>query len=76
MKNSVAFLASLAALCGVAFTSPALAERPLTRCLGHPWRPGNNVTVGYEKFKQLVEEKSGRKSGYRYSPIPSWEATA
>ena len=23
--------------------------------------PGNNVTVGYEKFKQLVEEKSHRK---------------
>ena len=61
MKNSVAFLAASAALCGVAFTSPALAERPLTLRLGHPMAPGNNVTVGYEKFKQLVEEKSGRK---------------
>ena len=27
--------------------------------LAHPMAPGNNVTLGYEKFKELVEEKSG-----------------
>ena len=26
--------------------------------LGHPMAPGNNVTLGYEKFKELVEAKS------------------
>lgn len=29
--------------------------------LGHPMAPGNNVTVGYEKFKELVEQKSNGK---------------
>lgn len=26
--------------------------------IGHPMAPGNNVTVGYEKFKEIVEAKS------------------
>ena len=26
--------------------------------LAHPMAPGNNVTIGYEKFKELVEKKS------------------
>ena len=26
--------------------------------LGHPMAPGNNVTLGYEKFKEIVEAKS------------------
>lgn len=39
----------------------ALAEKPLTLRIGHPMAPGNNVTVGYEKFKELVEQKSGKK---------------
>lgn len=29
--------------------------------LAHPMAPGNNVTIGYEKFKELVEEKSKGK---------------
>ena len=29
--------------------------------LGHPMAPGNNVTIGYEKLKELVEERSGGK---------------
>jgi tripartite ATP-independent transporter DctP family solute receptor len=29
--------------------------------IGHPMAPGNNVTLGYEKFKELVERKSGGK---------------
>jgi len=29
--------------------------------LAHPMAPGNNVTLGYEKFKELVEEKSDGK---------------
>ncbi len=41
--------------------SSALAERPMTLRLGHPMAPGNNVTVGYEKFKEILEEKSGGK---------------
>ncbi len=34
------------------------AAKPLTLRIGHPMAPGNNVTVGYEKFKELVEAKS------------------
>ena len=54
-------------LCGVAVIgmmgayAPAEAARPLTLRLGHPMAPGNNVTVGYEKFAALVKEKSGGK---------------
>lgn len=54
-------------LCGVAVLGlmgvsvPAEAARPLTLRLGHPMAPGNNVTVGYEKFAALVKEKSGGK---------------
>lgn len=54
-------------LCGVAVLglmgvcTPAEAARPLTLRLGHPMAPGNNVTVGYEKFAALVKEKSGGK---------------
>ena len=54
-------------LCGVAVLglmgayAPAEAARPLTLRLGHPMAPGNNVTVGYEKFAALVKEKSGGK---------------
>ncbi|MCG8551435.1 MAG: hypothetical protein MI799_13620, partial [Desulfobacterales bacterium] len=29
--------------------------------LAHPMAPGNNVTIGYEKFKALVEKKSHGK---------------
>ncbi len=47
-------------LVGASFT-PVLAERPVTLKIGHPMAPGNNVTVGYEKFKELVEEKSNNK---------------
>ena len=43
------------------FSQDALAEKPLTLRLGHPMAPGNNVTVGYEKFKELVEQKSNKK---------------
>ncbi len=28
--------------------------------LAHPMAPGNNVTLGYEKFKELVEKKSNK----------------
>ena len=52
---------ALALALTLGFSTAALAERPLVLRLGHPMAPGNNVTVGYEKFKQLVEEKSHRK---------------
>jgi len=39
----------------------AEAGKPLTLRIGHPMAPGNNVTVGYEKFKELVEAKSDKK---------------
>lgn len=36
------------------------AGKPVTLRVGHPMAPGNNVTVGYEKFKELVEAKSNK----------------
>lgn len=62
MKKSL-LLASALVMGGLVFgmSSNAFAERALTLRLGHPMAPGNNVTVGYEKFKELVEQKSGGK---------------
>lgn len=41
------------------FCLVSVAEaKKVTLRLGHPMAPGNNVTVGYEKFKELVEQKS------------------
>lgn len=53
---------ALAALVAANFAGEVLAaDKPVTLRLGHPMAPGNNVTVGYEKFKELVEQKSGKK---------------
>lgn len=62
MKKSI-LLASALVMGGLMFgmSSNAYAERALTLRLGHPMAPGNNVTVGYEKFKELVEAKSDGK---------------
>ncbi len=38
--------------------SPEEPPPPLVLRIGHPMAPGNNVTLGYEKFKELVERKS------------------
>ena len=54
-----ALLASSCMVLGM--VNNARAEKPLTLRLGHPMAPGNNVTVGYEKFKELVEKKSNKK---------------
>jgi tripartite ATP-independent transporter DctP family solute receptor len=35
--------------------------KKITLRLGHPMAPGNNVTLGYENLKELVEERSGGK---------------
>ena len=59
----------------VDFTYEAYAAKPLTLRLGHPMTPGNNVTVGYEKFKELVEQKAGKRSASRSSATASWAAT-
>ena len=65
MLKKLTLLLSLAAtvcfaLTGFAYVVPAV-EKPVTLRLGHPMAPGNNVTVGDEKFKELVEQKSGKK---------------
>ncbi|MCI7569881.1 MAG: TRAP transporter substrate-binding protein [Desulfovibrio sp.] len=59
MRKFTILTLTLAMVLGFSFA--ANAARPLTLRIGHPMAPGNNVTVGYEKFKQLVEEKSDRK---------------
>lgn len=42
----------------VAVAPSAHANKKVTLRLGHPMAPGNNVTIGYEKFKEIVEKKS------------------
>ncbi|MBD5558470.1 MAG: TRAP transporter substrate-binding protein [Desulfovibrio sp.] len=57
---AAAFVAAFGmGLAGTAST--ARADKPITLRIGHPMAPGNNVTVGYEKFKDLVEKKSDGK---------------
>lgn len=55
---NVVLMASL--IVGSTFAT-AMAAKPLTLRIGHPMAPGNNVTVGYEKFKEILEEKSGNQ---------------
>ena len=50
--------------CMVSFMSvnPGAAQaRKLKIRLAHPMAPGNNVTLGYEKFKEVLEDISGEK---------------
>ena len=63
MRNVFLLAACTAVTCMslAVFAPEARAEKPLALGLGHPMAPGNNVTVGYEKFKELVEKKSDRK---------------
>ena len=63
MKKSLVFAAlNVLALVGLLVGSgTAEAGKPLTLRIGHPMAPGNNVTVGYEKFKELEEAKSDKQ---------------
>lgn len=58
MKKLFLCAAILAAFGFLLGASTSEAARPLTLRLGHPMAPGNNVTLGYEKFAELVAEKS------------------
>ena len=63
LKVSVLILTCLLvfSLSGCGKTEQASADGKIVIRLGHPMAPGNNVTVGYEKFKEIVEEKSAGK---------------
>lgn len=63
LKVSVFILTCLLvfSLSGCSKTEKASADGKIVIRLGHPMAPGNNVTVGYEKFKEIVEEKSAGK---------------
>ncbi len=61
-KTGIFMSAALLASCVLfGMSDNAYAERPLRLRLGHPMAPNNNVTLGYEKFKELVEQKSNGK---------------
>ncbi|OUO55273.1 C4-dicarboxylate ABC transporter [Desulfovibrio sp. An276] len=53
LSCAILLMFAVSALC--AGTADA---RPLKLRLGHPMAPGNNVTLGYEKFAELVKQKS------------------
>lgn len=57
-KKFVVILLVIGMITGAAASVQA---RALTLRLAHPMAPGNNVTLGYEKFKELVKERSGGK---------------
>lgn len=61
-KNFIVMALNILALVGLlgCFGS-AEAAKPITLRIGHPMAPGNNVTVGLEKFKELVEAKSNKQ---------------
>lgn len=56
-KVLAAFLAAGLTM-GIAASAQA---KKITLRLGHPMAPGNNVTLGYEKLKQLIEERTDGK---------------
>lgn len=56
--RSVVIMAVCALMVGAATTAFA---KKITIRLAHPMAPGNNVTLGYEKFKELLEEKTDGK---------------
>lgn len=60
MKKLLKAGAITAMACLVTLTAGSYAEaaKRITLRLAHPMAPGNNVTLGYEKFKELVHEKS------------------
>lgn len=55
------FIVALLVTGMIAGTAASAQARKLTLRLGHPMAPGNNVTLGYEKFQELVKERSGGK---------------
>jgi tripartite ATP-independent transporter DctP family solute receptor len=57
-KKFIAAVVTAGLIAGAAANAQA---KKLTLRLGHPMAPGNNVTIGYEKLKELVEERSGGK---------------
>lgn len=59
MFRNVKTICSALLVTGMLFGSVQAEAKKLTLRLGHPMAPGNNVTVGYEKFKALVEERTG-----------------
>ena len=56
---SLTAMAAFGMVCG--FNAADANARPLQLRLGHPMAPGNNVTVGYEKFAELVAKKSNKQ---------------
>lgn len=58
MFRNMKAICSALLVTGMLFSGVQAEAKKLTLRLGHPMAPGNNVTVGYEKFKQLVEERS------------------
>ncbi len=55
------FMAAVLTAGLIAGAAANVQAKKLTLRLGHPMAPGNNVTMGYEKLKELVEERSGGK---------------
>lgn len=47
-----------ALILAICLSGTALAAKKVTLRLAHPMAPGNNVTLGYEKFKEILEKKS------------------
>ncbi len=62
MRNRVtALLVALLAMVALLATGGIAQAKAITLRLAHPMAPGNNVTLGYEKFKEIVEKKSEGK---------------
>ncbi|RYD05904.1 hypothetical protein N752_06580 [Desulforamulus aquiferis] len=68
MRKKLAVLVALVVVFSLALVGCGSSEKSqeqgadegkkITIRLAHPMAPGNNVTVGYEKFKEIVEQKS------------------
>ncbi|MDO7787700.1 TRAP transporter substrate-binding protein [Desulforamulus aquiferis] len=68
MRKKLAVLVALVVVFSLALVGCGSSEKSqeqgadegkkITIRLAHPMAPGNNVTIGYEKFKEIVEQKS------------------
>lgn len=58
----------LTALMAVLCLAGTVHAKKITLRLAHPMAPGNNVTVGYEKFKEILEKKSDGKIQVKLYP--------
>lgn len=62
-------------ICGALVSAHAEYSGPKVRFrLAHPCPPGHHTSLAFEKFAELVAQKSKTRSRCMFSPMPFWGA--